>query len=116
MVERPLHAPTPSLPPELFIANRDRLAKLLPANSLAVLNANDIPPTNSDGSAAAVPNSDLFYLTGVAQEQSILLLYPEADDEKQRAFVDLLAAAIFHFALVVIHGGVASVVAAVWPR
>jgi Xaa-Pro aminopeptidase len=89
MVERPLHAPTPSLPPELFIANRDRLAKLLPANSLAVLNANDIPPTNSDGSAAAVPNSDLFYLTGVAQEQSILLLYPEADDEKQRALLFL---------------------------
>lgn len=89
MVERPSNAPNPPLPPELFIANRDRLTKLLPPNSLAVLNANDIPPTNSDGSAAAIPNSDLFYLTGVAQEQSILLLYPEADDEKQRALLFL---------------------------
>jgi Xaa-Pro aminopeptidase len=73
----------PALPAELFTANRERLTRLLPPNSLAVLNANDIPPTNSDGSAATIPNSDLFYLTGVAQEQSILLLYPEADDEKQ---------------------------------
>jgi Xaa-Pro aminopeptidase len=77
------------LPSELFIANRERLVRLLPPNSLAVLNANDIPPTNSDGSAAAVPNSDLFYLTGVAQEQSILLLYPDADDEKQRTLLFL---------------------------
>src|ERR1700691_4006733 len=79
----------PALPPELFIANRERLARLLPPNSLAVLNANDIPPTNGDGSAATIPNSDLFYLTGVAQEQSILLLYPEADDEKQRTLLFL---------------------------
>jgi len=79
----------PSLPAEFFTANRERLARMLPPNSLAVLNANDIPPTNADGSAAAIPNSDLFYLTGVAQEQSILLLYPEADDEKQRALLFL---------------------------
>lgn len=77
------------MPPELFIANRERLAQLLPPNSVAVLNANDIPPTNADGSAAAIPNSDLFYLTGVTQEQSILLLYPDADDEKQRALLFL---------------------------
>jgi len=79
----------PALPPELFTGNRERLARLLPPNSLAVLNTNDIPPTNSDGSAAAIPNSDLFYLTGVDQEQSILLLYPEADDEKQRELLFL---------------------------
>src|SRR5580700_7190054 len=81
--------PEPALPAELFTANRERLARLLPANSLAILNANDIPPTNADGSAATIPNSDLFYLTGVDQEQSILLLYPEADDEKQRALLFL---------------------------
>jgi Xaa-Pro aminopeptidase len=79
----------PAIPPELFTANRERLARLLPPNSLAVVNANDIPPTNADGSAAAIPNSDLFYLTGVEQEQSILVLYPDADDEKQRALLFL---------------------------
>src|SRR5580700_1211832 len=80
---------TPAIPADLFISNRERLTRLLPPNSLAVLNANDIPPTNADGSAAVTPNSDLFYLTGVDQEQSILLLYPEADDEKQRELLFL---------------------------
>ena len=72
--------------PDLFISNRQRLRQLLPANALAVLNANDIPPTNGDGSAAMTPNSDLFYLSGVEQEESILLLYPDADDEKAANF------------------------------
>jgi Xaa-Pro aminopeptidase len=79
----------PPLTADHFTANRERLARLLPPNSLAVLNANDILPTNADGSIATVPNSDLFYLTGVEQEQSILLLYPEADDEKHRELLFL---------------------------
>ena len=73
-----------SVPQKLFIENRARLRKLLPAHSLAVVNANDVLPTNADGSLRLVTNSDLFYLTGVEQEQSILLLYPDAHDEKQR--------------------------------
>jgi Xaa-Pro aminopeptidase len=77
------------IPPESLAANRRRLESLLPPNSLAVLNANDIPPTNADGAAAAIANSDLFYLTGVEQEQTILLLYPGADDEKQRELLFL---------------------------
>src|SRR2546421_658672 len=75
--------------PELFISNRQRLAKLLLPNSLAVVNANDLPPTNADASSAYIPNSDLFYLTGVEQEQSILLIYPDADDEKHRELLFL---------------------------
>src|SRR5258706_1627870 len=67
---------------KLFITNRDRLRKLLLPNSLAVLNANDIPLTNADSTNALPPNSDLFYLTGVEQDQSILLIFPDADDEK----------------------------------
>jgi Xaa-Pro aminopeptidase len=49
-----------------------------------VVNSNDILPTNADGSLRLVTNSDLFYLTGVEQEQTVLLLYPDAHDEKQR--------------------------------
>src|SRR5258706_3635493 len=79
----------PSTNPELFFTNRERLKKLLLPNSLAVLNANDIPPTNADGSLAALPNSDLFYLTGVEQEQTILVLYPDADDAKHREILFL---------------------------
>jgi len=75
--------------PKLFAANRERLTKLLLPNSLAVVNANDVLPTNADGTLAMVPSADLFYLTGVEQEQTILLLYPDADDEKQREILFL---------------------------
>ncbi|HXD00870.1 MAG TPA: Xaa-Pro aminopeptidase [Verrucomicrobiae bacterium] len=78
-----------SIQPELFIANRERLKKLLPPNSLAVVNANDVLPTNADGTLAGVPNADLFYLTGLEQEQTILLIYPDADDEKHRELLFL---------------------------
>lgn len=74
---------------ELFIENRKRLAACLPTNALAVVNANDTCATNADGSQNTIVNSDLFYLTGVEQEQSILVLYPDADDEKHRELLFL---------------------------
>jgi len=75
------HAPIDS---KLFTENRERLKKLLPPKSLAIVNANDIPPTNADGSLMMQPNSDLFYLTGIEQEESILLLAPDAHEPKHR--------------------------------
>ena len=75
--------------PQLFVKNRQRLTKLLLPNSLVVVNANDVPPTNADGTAAMPANADLFYLTGIAQEQTILVLYPDADDEKHREILFL---------------------------
>ena len=69
---------------KLFIGNRERLKKLLLPNSLAVVNANDILPTNADGTLSMCPNADLFYLSGIEQEQSVLFIYPDAYDEKQR--------------------------------
>ena len=80
------HAPIDS---KLFAANRERLARLLLPNSVAAVNANDIPPTNADGSLIPIPNSDLFYLTGIEQEESILVLAPNAHDEKQREILFL---------------------------
>lgn len=80
------HAPIDS---KLFATNRDRLARLLLPNSVAAVNANDIPPTNADGSLLPIPNSDLFYLTGIEQEESILVLAPNAHDEKQREILFL---------------------------
>lgn len=75
------HAPIDS---QLFKTNRQCLKKLMLPNSLAIVNANDVLPTNADGTLRLCPNSDLFYLTGVEQEESMLLLCPDADDEKQR--------------------------------
>jgi Xaa-Pro aminopeptidase len=74
---------------ELFVENRKRLAACLPTNALAVVNANDICATNADGCQNTIVNSDLFYLTGVEQEQSILVIYPDADEEKHRELLFL---------------------------
>jgi Xaa-Pro aminopeptidase len=73
-----------SVPAELFVKNRVRLAERLLPKSLAALNSNDIMPTNADGSMGFHQNADLWYLSGVNQEESILLLAPHAFDEKLR--------------------------------
>jgi len=75
------HAPIDA---SLFVENRARLKQLLPPHSIAVANANDVLPTNADGSLPLVPNADLFYLSGIEQEESILVLSPDAHDEKLR--------------------------------
>ncbi|MGN6554496.1 MAG: aminopeptidase P family protein [Verrucomicrobiota bacterium] len=75
--------------PQLFIENRANLKRLLPAHSLAVVNNNDILPTNGDGTFLIKPNTDLFHLTGIEQEESRLLLYPDAHEEKHREILFL---------------------------
>ena len=68
----------------LFLQNRQRLAKLMAPNALAVLNANDVLPTNADGTLPMQPNADLFYLSGIEQEETVLVLFPSAAEEKNR--------------------------------
>ena len=70
--------------PELFIENRKRLVSRLKPRSIVILHANDVLPTNADGTLAFKQNSDLFYLSGIDQEESILVLFPDAADEKHR--------------------------------
>ena len=74
---------------ELFTNNRARLARQLLPNSLAVVNSNDILPTNADGTLLLFPNSDLFYLTGIEQEKSMLLIYPDAHEPEHREILFL---------------------------
>jgi Xaa-Pro aminopeptidase len=69
---------------KLFIENRRRLADLMKPKSLAILQANDIMPTNADGTMGFRQSSDLFYLSGVDQEETVLLLFPGHPDEKFR--------------------------------
>ena len=75
--------------PELFVENRRRFRALLPPRSLAIFNANDILPTNADGTLAFRQNNDLFYLSGVDQEDSILVICPDAALEKHREILFL---------------------------
>jgi Xaa-Pro aminopeptidase len=72
------------LPADLYISNRERLYRQLPPRSVVILHANDVLPTNADGSMGFVQNSDLFYLSGIDQEETILMLFPDAQDPKQR--------------------------------
>jgi Xaa-Pro aminopeptidase len=69
---------------ELFINNRKRLTKILKSGSLAVFNSNDIMPTNADGTLGFKQNSDLYYLTGIQQEESMLVICPDFPDKKYR--------------------------------
>lgn len=73
----------------LFIQNRKNLTRLLRPGSLAAVNSNDVLPTNGDGTLPLRQSSDFFYLTGVDQEESILLLYPDAHDETMREILFL---------------------------
>lgn len=73
-----------AIDPSLFIENRKRFAASLKPNSIALFVSNDIMPTNADGSMGFVQNSDLFYLTGVDQEETILLIYPDAKNNSHK--------------------------------
>ena len=67
---------------KLFIENRKRFAKKLKPNAVALFFSNDVMPTNGDGIMGFVQNSDLFYLSGIDQEETVLLIYPDAVDGK----------------------------------
>ena len=74
---------------KLFVKNRQRFSKALKPNSLAIFNSNDIMPTNADGTMPFRQNNDLFYLSGVDQEESIVLIFPDAKAEKHREILFL---------------------------
>ena len=63
-----------SINPSLFINNRSLLANKLKENSIAIFNSNDVMPTNSDGTMPFKQNSDLFWLTGIDQEESLFAM------------------------------------------
>lgn len=73
----------------LFVKNRNKLYQLLPKKSIVIISSNDIMPTNADGTMGFKQNSDLFYLSGLDQEETLLILYPDAPEDhlKEIAFV-----------------------------
>lgn len=74
---------------QLFINNRKRLVAELKPGALALFNSNDTMPTNADGTMPFKQNSDLFYLTGIEQEESILVICPSFREEKKREILFL---------------------------
>jgi len=68
----------------LFIQNRQKFAPKLKPNAIAVLNSNDVMPTSADGIRSFVQNTDLFYLSGIDEAESILIIFPDAREERHK--------------------------------
>ncbi|MEJ6792072.1 MAG: aminopeptidase P family protein [Lacinutrix sp.] len=73
----------------LFIKNRKNFMGKMQPNSIAVFNSNDIYPISADSTLPFAQHRDIFYLSGVDQEESILLLYPDCPNPKNRELLFL---------------------------
>lgn len=74
---------------ELFIKNRKNFAAKMLPSSLAVFNSNDIYPIGADSTLPFQQNRDLFYLSGVDQEESVLVIFPDCPNPKHREILFL---------------------------
>lgn len=73
----------------LFIKNRKNFTAQMKPNSLAVFNSNDIYPISADSTMPFEQHRDLFYLSGVDQEESILVIFPDCPKAKHREILFL---------------------------
>lgn len=78
------------LNPEIFIQNRKRFTDKMVTNAIAIFNSNDELPANGDQLHPFKQNSDLFWLTGIEQEDSMLVLFPNNPDLKYREVLVLV--------------------------
>jgi Xaa-Pro aminopeptidase len=74
---------------DLFVQNRKRFVEQLKPDSIAVFNSNDIMPTSADGVHPFIQQTDIFYLCGIDQEESTLVICPDAREEKHREILFL---------------------------
>ena len=73
----------------LFIKNRKNFMAQMKPNSLAVFNSNDTYPVSADSTLPFEQHRDIFYLSGVDQEESILVLFPDCPKEQYREMLFL---------------------------
>lgn len=66
------------IPSQLFIKNRKNFMSRMIPSSLAVFNSNDIYPISADSTLPFDQHRDIFYLSGVDQEESVLIMFPDA--------------------------------------
>jgi Xaa-Pro aminopeptidase len=78
------------LDPSIFIQNRRRFVERMKKGSIAIFNSNDEMPSNGDATYPFKQNSDLYWLTGIMQEDTMLILFPDNPDEKYREVLVLL--------------------------
>lgn len=70
--------------PQLFVKNRKKFMAQMKPGSVAVFNSNDIYPISADSTMPFAQHRDIFYLSGADQEETMLLLFPDATDKKHR--------------------------------
>lgn len=75
---------------DLFRKNRKRFISRMEKNSIAIFNSNDELPTNGDQLYPFRQNSDLYWLTGIEQEDTMLILFPDNPDPKYREVLVLV--------------------------
>ena len=73
----------------LFVKNRSNFMAQMKASSLAVFNSNDIYPISADSTMPFQQHRDIFYLSGVDQEESILVMFPDCPNKKHREILFL---------------------------
>jgi len=78
------------LDPDLFINNRKRFAAQLLPNSIAIFVSSDEWPANGDALHPFKQNSDLFWLSGITQEDSMVVIFPDNPDPKYREVLVLV--------------------------
>ncbi|HNP53950.1 MAG TPA: aminopeptidase P N-terminal domain-containing protein, partial [Ferruginibacter sp.] len=78
------------LDPAIFIQNRKRFTDRMDRQSIAIFNSNDELPTNGDALHGFRQNSDLYWLTGIEQEDTMLILFPDNPDPKFREVLVLV--------------------------
>jgi len=76
--------------PELFTANRSRFAAAMAPASIAIFVSNDEMPSNGDAHYTFRQNSDLFWLSGIAQEDTMVILFPGHPDPRYREVLVLV--------------------------
>ena len=74
---------------KLFIKNRSNFMAQMKANSLAVFNSNDIYPISADSTMPFQQHRDIYYLSGVDQEESVLVLFPDCPNKNHRELLFL---------------------------
>lgn len=78
------------LDPGLFVRNRERFAARMSKNSIAIFVSNDEVPSNGDAIYRYKTNSDLYWLSGITQEDSMVILFPDNPDPKYREVLVLV--------------------------
>lgn len=76
--------------PNIFIENRKRFMASMDKKSIAVFNSNDEIPSNGDALYPFKQNADLYWLTGIRQEDTMLILFPDNPDKKYREVLVLV--------------------------